>query len=108
MKTDLTLAQWSHARHTGQAKSSELTAIMLQRIEVAGDVVFTHVYREQALSAATAADKRWSEGMPLSPIDGVPIAVKDYLILKVSLPGQALWHLPRRPSLTLMRSSCSV
>ncbi|MFY9347844.1 MAG: amidase, partial [Orrella sp.] len=69
MKTDLTLAQWSQARHTSQVKSTELTAIMLERIETAGDAVFTRVFREQALSAALAADKRWSEGAPLSPID---------------------------------------
>ncbi len=55
---------------------------MLERIETAGDAVFTRVFREQALSAALAADKRWSEGAPLSPIDGVPIAVKDLFDLE--------------------------
>lgn len=77
MKTDLTLAQWSQARRTGQAQSTDLTAVILERIETAGDVVFTRVFREQALSAASAADKRWSDGVPNSPIDGLPIAVKD-------------------------------
>lgn len=55
---------------------------MIERIETAGDAVFTRVFREQALSAALAADKRWSEGAPLSPIDGVPIAVKDLFDLE--------------------------
>jgi aspartyl-tRNA(Asn)/glutamyl-tRNA(Gln) amidotransferase subunit A len=50
---------------------------MLERIAAVGDAVFTRVFREQALSAALAADKRWSDGYPLSPIDGLPIAVKD-------------------------------
>jgi aspartyl-tRNA(Asn)/glutamyl-tRNA(Gln) amidotransferase subunit A len=50
---------------------------MLDRIAAVGDAVFTRVFREQALSAALAADKRWSDGLPLSPIDGLPIAVKD-------------------------------
>lgn len=50
---------------------------MLDRIEAAGGTVFTRVFREQALSSALAADKRWSEGLSLSPIDGVPIAIKD-------------------------------
>ena len=77
MKTDLTLAQWSEAQRAGHAQSSELTAIMLDRIAAVGDAVFTRVFREQALSAALAADKRWSDGLPLSPIDGLPIAVKD-------------------------------
>ena len=77
MQTDLTLAQWSEAQHTGQLTSTELTGIMLERIEITGDTVFTRIFREQALSAALAADKRWSEGVALSPIDGVPIAVKD-------------------------------
>jgi aspartyl-tRNA(Asn)/glutamyl-tRNA(Gln) amidotransferase subunit A len=77
LQTDLTLAQWSKAQHTGQLTSTELTAIMLERIEITGDTVFTRIFREQALSAALAADKRWSKGVALSPIDGVPIAVKD-------------------------------
>jgi aspartyl-tRNA(Asn)/glutamyl-tRNA(Gln) amidotransferase subunit A len=51
--------------------------MMLERIDAAGNVVFTRVFRDQAMSAAAASDRRWSEGIPLSPIDGVPIAVKD-------------------------------
>ena len=77
MKTDYTLAQLSSALHSGQVLSADLTAAMLDRIATDGGVIYTRVFRDQALSAAHAADKRWSEGVPLSAIDGVPIAVKD-------------------------------
>lgn len=77
MKTDFTLAQLSLALQSGQVLSTDLTSAMLDRIATDGGVVFTRVFRDQALAAARAADKRWSEGAPLSAIDGVPIAVKD-------------------------------
>ena len=32
---------------------------------------------EAALSSALASEKRWQEGRPLSPFDGVPITIKD-------------------------------
>ncbi len=35
--------------------------------------------REAARAAAKASDARWKAGKPLSPIDGMPIAVKDII-----------------------------
>ena len=40
---------------------------------------FLTVTPERALAAAAASDRRWRAGQPRSPIDGVPIAVKDVL-----------------------------
>jgi Asp-tRNA(Asn)/Glu-tRNA(Gln) amidotransferase A subunit family amidase len=40
---------------------------------------FTALNLPGARAAADAAEKRWLEGRPLSPIDGMPIAVKDLI-----------------------------
>lgn len=41
--------------------------------------VFTAINREGAKAAAEASSKRWREGKPLSPVDGMPIGVKDVI-----------------------------
>jgi aspartyl-tRNA(Asn)/glutamyl-tRNA(Gln) amidotransferase subunit A len=40
---------------------------------------FAHVDRAGAIAAAEASTQRWHEGAPLSPLDGVPVSVKDSL-----------------------------
>jgi aspartyl-tRNA(Asn)/glutamyl-tRNA(Gln) amidotransferase subunit A len=35
------------------------------------------IHREAALEQASASEKRWRDGKPLSPIDGVPVTLKD-------------------------------
>jgi aspartyl-tRNA(Asn)/glutamyl-tRNA(Gln) amidotransferase subunit A len=35
------------------------------------------VHREGALAAASASETRWRQGRPLSPLDGVPITIKE-------------------------------
>ena len=46
---------------------------------------FVAVNRERAVDAANASTIRWRNGTPLSPIDGMPIAVKD-VIETIDLP----------------------
>ena len=42
---------------------------------------FCHLLDEgEALTAARAAERRWSEGRPAGPLDGVPITVKDAIL----------------------------
>jgi len=40
---------------------------------------FVHVNRDGARKAADASAARWSAGQPLSPIDGMPVAIKDII-----------------------------
>jgi hypothetical protein len=40
---------------------------------------FAHVDRAGAIATAEASTRRWHEGAPLSPLDGVPLSVKDLL-----------------------------
>ena len=49
--------------------------------------VFTAINREGAKAAAEASSKRWREGKPLSPVDGMPIGVKD-VIETADMPTQ--------------------
>ena len=43
---------------------------------------FCYVDREAALVAAKASEARWQAGIPLSPLDGVPISIKDLILTK--------------------------
>ena len=43
---------------------------------------FRLVDADAALGGARASEERWREGKPLSPIDGVPISIKDLLLAK--------------------------
>ena len=48
---------------------------------------FAALNRDTARAAADASDKRWRSGQPLSPIDGMPVGIKD-LLETVDMPTQ--------------------
>ena len=64
---------------SGKASPLEATRAALDRIDRFNDSVnaYVHVDREGAEKAATASAQRWGRGKPLSPIDGVPVSLKD-------------------------------
>ncbi|MDS1139373.1 amidase [Pusillimonas sp. SM2304] len=75
-----TLLELQTALNNGETTSLELTQAALARIalpEGAGAHTFTAVYEKQALAAAQASDLLRSAGLARSPIDGLPISVKD-------------------------------
>src|SRR5690242_8234191 len=43
---------------------------------------FVLIDEERARTAARASEKRWHQGMPLSPLDGVPTTIKDTTTVK--------------------------
>ncbi|WP_134765401.1 Asp-tRNA(Asn)/Glu-tRNA(Gln) amidotransferase subunit GatA [Nocardioides sp. 1609] len=65
----------------GTTTSVALTQAHLDRIAAVDGAVhaFLHVDAEGALAAAARSDERRAEGAVASPLDGVPIAVKDVL-----------------------------
>src|SRR4051812_48735042 len=77
-------AELAEALASGRVTSVELTEAHLDRIAAVDGAVhaFLQVDADGALSAAAASDARRSEGAPASPLDGVPIAVKDVLATK--------------------------
>ncbi len=62
----------------------EVSAALLQRIEKLDPKInsFCVVDRETSLAQARASEARQEKGAPLSPLDGVPVAVKDLLLTK--------------------------
>jgi len=79
-----TAAQMADALAKGETTSVELTQAHLDRVaEVDGQVkAFLHVDTEGALAQAKDVDARRAKGEKLSPIAGIPLALKDVLAQK--------------------------
>ncbi|MCW2798243.1 Asp-tRNA(Asn)/Glu-tRNA(Gln) amidotransferase subunit GatA [Nocardioides sp.] len=79
--TRKTAAELADALTAGETTSVELTQASLDRIAAVDGAVraFLHVDTEGALAQARQSDARRTAGTPASPLDGVPIAVKDVL-----------------------------
>ena len=77
--TKLTVAELIPLLAKGELLSSELTEAYLNRIAQADEEICAYltVTAELARSQAAAADARRREGRPLSPLDGIPYALKD-------------------------------
>ncbi|HHW50221.1 MAG TPA: Asp-tRNA(Asn)/Glu-tRNA(Gln) amidotransferase subunit GatA [Pseudoclavibacter sp.] len=79
--TRLSAAELADKLSAGEISSREVTQAHLNRIhEVESEVhAFLHVADDIALQAADAVDAQRSAGAQLSPLAGVPIAIKDVL-----------------------------
>ena len=77
-------AQMAEALAKGETTSVELTQAHLDRVAaVDGQVkAFLHVDTEGALAQAKDVDARRAKGENLSPIAGIPLALKDVLVQK--------------------------
>ena len=77
-------ADMAAALASGETTSVALTQAHLDRIaEVDKDVhAFLHVDSEGALAQATLADKKRAGGEKLSPLAGIPLALKDVMVQK--------------------------
>jgi aspartyl-tRNA(Asn)/glutamyl-tRNA(Gln) amidotransferase subunit A len=75
-------AELADALAAGDTSSVELTRTFLDRIAQVDTAVhaFLHVDAEGALAQAAASDARRAAGEVASPLDGVPIAVKDVVV----------------------------
>ena len=80
--TDCTLLELAAKLSSGDVTSVEATRACLARIaQVDGKVhAFLRLDEHGALAAAEASDARRKAGNPLSPLDGVPVAVKDIFL----------------------------
>ena len=79
---------------TGDLTPEDATAAALAAIERHDAEVnaFVLVDRDRALSMAREATDRWRAGAPLSPVDGIPMSIKDILLTRgwPTLRGSAL------------------
>lgn len=62
----------------------------LERIDRLDDTIraFVALNRDAAMEAADASSRRWHDGSPRSPVDGMPIAVKDVIETRDMPTGQ--------------------
>ncbi|RTZ41701.1 amidase [Candidimonas sp. SYP-B2681] len=75
-----TLLALQHQLDQGETTSVALTEAALARIaapEGEGSRAFTKTYRTQAMAAAQASDTLRAAGLARSPIDGLPVSIKD-------------------------------
>jgi aspartyl-tRNA(Asn)/glutamyl-tRNA(Gln) amidotransferase subunit A len=81
MLAGLDIAELGARFRRGEATPSQAAAEYLERIAALEGRVkaYLTVTREAALAQAAAADERLRAGRPLSPLDGVPLALKDLL-----------------------------
>ena len=65
----------------------EVTQALLARVERLDPILnaFVVVDADGALAAATEAEARWAANKPLSPLDGIPVSIKD-IVLTRGLP----------------------
>ena len=80
----LSVSRLSELLGKKEISSAEITAAYLERIKSTEDKVgaFLSINAENAAKAADLSDKRRAEGSPLSPIDGIPCAIKDNICTK--------------------------
>jgi aspartyl-tRNA(Asn)/glutamyl-tRNA(Gln) amidotransferase subunit A len=120
MKTDLcemTATELSAAYKKGAASPVEAIKRVLERSESAGKTLnaFCCFDEKSALASAQASEKRWREGTPKSPLDGVPVSVKDNIATdgmptrfgSAALPDDQT-HLPDSPSVARLREAGAV
>ncbi|TAJ37684.1 MAG: amidase [Reyranella sp.] len=87
MTTDLTqatAAQLGKLYGKGKASPVETMKAVLARTDALTSTVnaFCTVETEAAIAAARASEKRWKKGEPLSPLDGVPVSIKELVRVK--------------------------
>lgn len=76
----ITLWQASQQLRTGELSASVVTQQAIRATEQPsgeGARVFTRTYAASAVQQALEADARWQQQQPRSPIDGLPISIKD-------------------------------
>jgi aspartyl-tRNA(Asn)/glutamyl-tRNA(Gln) amidotransferase subunit A len=76
---DLAATQLVAAYRAGELSPVEATQDALDRIDQLDRQVraFCLVDADRALEAAKASERRWQQGLPQGPVDGVPVSIKD-------------------------------
>ncbi len=81
---EMNAAELSAAFESRELSPVEVTQFCLGRIEALDSTInaFCHIDVPATETMAEASEKRWMDGEPLSPLDGVPVAIKDLLLTK--------------------------
>lgn len=80
----LPVAELTARYRDGSVSPREALSAVLQRIDAFNETVnaFRFVDRARAMAAAEASETRWRNGAPMGPLDGVPVSVKDIVLVK--------------------------
>lgn len=84
MESLYTLASAAAALEARDVSSAELTEQYLRTSEALNPTInaYITIAREEALAAAGAADDRRAQGASIGALDGVPIAIKDNILVR--------------------------
>jgi len=88
----------------GDLSPVEVAEAALARIAAAEPVLHAMqiVYADQVLGAARASEKRWADGAPLGPLDGVTVSIKE----NVDVAGEATrWGTAASPPVPATRTA---
>ncbi|MEK9721659.1 MAG: amidase family protein, partial [Quisquiliibacterium sp.] len=93
-----TLSQLAASLRAGQFSSLELTDHLLARIERADASLhaFIDVYADEARALARGCDQARAAGLPLGPLHGIPVALKDLLDIEGRICTLGSRHLQDR------------
>ena len=82
--TQLTATELSRAYETKQTSPVEVVHAVIKHIDALNPSInaFALLDKNAAITAAEQSEHRWAHGEQLSPLDGVPAAVKDLLLTK--------------------------
>lgn len=82
--TELTAVRLLEGYRGGEFSPVEVTRAALERAEEIQPEVnaFVRLFAEDAMERATASEERWRRGAPCGLLDGVPVTVKDILLLR--------------------------
>ncbi len=80
----LTIKEAASELEKGKITSVQLTEAIFARIEQVEASVGAYIYlcKDKALMMARGSDERREKGKTLSPLDGIPVAVKDIILTK--------------------------
>jgi aspartyl-tRNA(Asn)/glutamyl-tRNA(Gln) amidotransferase subunit A len=89
--TQSTAAQLSRLYAKGKASPVEAMEDVLVRADKINPRInaLCRIDAAHAMAAARASEKRWKKGKPLSPIDGVPVSIKELVRVKGWPQGMA-------------------
>ena len=87
--TQQTAAKLSALYRRGKASPVETMKAVLARTAKLNPTInaFRQVDEDGALKAARASERRWKKGAPLSPLDGVPVSIKELVRIKGFAPS---------------------
>jgi aspartyl-tRNA(Asn)/glutamyl-tRNA(Gln) amidotransferase subunit A len=81
---NLTIAHASRDLANGVYTAEELTRALFNHIETTDKTVqaYLSLYKDEALAEARASDERRKAGTNLGPLDGIPMAIKDNILIE--------------------------